>query len=422
MSKRLTTLFFLLLCIGSFLCAETQEEKYSMVDIKVAYKDLEEFYHLGLPIDECDREYFTDFCRFTVALNQYDVEMLKKSRFAFSVCIDDMEKFYVSRLNDKEVEKAKEHLSTLQTEMQLGSMKGYYTLEETTKQLDSLYQKYGSQKLITEKQSIGKSFEGRDIYMIKISDNAHVDESDKEPQVLYTALTHAREPGGMMTVFYFMYYLLENYDKDSRVRSIVDNREIYFIPVVNPDGYLYNHKGGSGGGMWRKNRNGSGIDLNRNFGPHEFWNYPNSGSSTYPSSDTYRGTAAFSEKETQVVRDFVLGKKIRTALNYHTYSNLLIYPWGIKNEIAHPMFVTMAKEITKINGYRHGTAEGLLYAVRGDSDSWFYKEAKTFAMTPEVGKSSDGFWPSSSRIFPLAQENLEANLLMAEYAGQVPSK
>lgn len=414
--------FIILFCIGFFLYAQPAEEKFSMVDIKVAYQDLESFYELGLPIDECDREFFADFCRFSVALNQHDLEMVKKSRFAFSVSIDNLQEFYISRMNDQEVAKAKDQLSTMQTEMQLGSMRGYYTLDETNAVMDKLYQKYGSKKLITAKQSIGKSFGGRDIYMVKISDNATSDESAQEPQVLYTALTHAREPGGLMTIVYFMYYLLENYDKDSRVRSIVDNREIYFIPVVNPDGYLYNHNNGSGGGMWRKNRNGSGVDLNRNFGPHELWNYPNSGSSTSPSSDTYRGTAAFSEKETQVVRDFVLSKKIKTTLNYHTYSNLLIYPWGYKNETAHPMFVTMAKAMTKINGYRYGTAQGLLYAVRGDSDSWFYKEAKVFAMTPEVGGSSDGFWPASSRIFPLAQANLESNLLMAEYAGEVPAK
>ncbi|NUM35458.1 MAG: zinc carboxypeptidase [Candidatus Brocadiae bacterium] len=421
MPQRLITLFFFVFCFGLLFVVQA-EEKYSMVDIKVPYQDLEAFHQLCLPIDECEREFFADYCRFSVALNQHDIDLLKNSRFPFIISIDNLQEHYVSRFNEEELKKAKDQLSLLQTEMQLGSMKGYYTLDETAKIMDSLYQKYGSKKLITAKKSIGKSFQGRDIYMFKISDNADLEESDKEPQVLYTSLTHAREPAGMMAIFYFVYHLLENYEKDSRVRSIVDNREIYFIPVVNPDGYLYNHNNGSGGGMWRKNRNGSGVDLNRNFGPHELWNYPNSGSSTSPSSDTYRGSAAFSEKETQVVRDFVLSKNIKTALNYHTYSNLLIYPWGYKNEIAHPMFVTMAKEMTKINGYRYGTAQGLLYAVRGDSDSWFYKEAKTFAMTPEVGKSSDGFWPSSSRIFPLAQENLESNLLLAEYAGQVPTK
>ena len=329
-----------------------------------------------------------------------------------------------SRNTKEEMEKAKAIRKTLDTEMELGTMGGAYKMEEVEETLDKLYTKYGSKKLITQKFSIGKSHEGRDIYVVKISDHADKDEGDKESQVLYTALTHAREPGGMMTLFYFMYYLLENYEKgDQRVRNIVENRELYFIPVANPDGYAYNQKNKpNGGGMHRKNRNGSGIDLNRNFGPQELWNYPNSGSSTSSSSDTYRGTAAFSEKETQVLRDFSLTKNFKTALNYHTYSNLLIYPWGIKNEVADPFFKTMAIEMTRINGYRHGTAQGLLYAVRGVADDYFYKERGVFSMTPEAGGYSDGFWPTASRYWALAKENLEANLLLAEYAAQVPSK
>ena len=143
--------------------------------------------------------------------------------------------------------------------------------------------------------------------MVKISDNPDVDEA--EPEILYTALHHAREPQSMMQMIYFMYYLLENYNTNPSVQYIVNNRELYFIPVVNPDGYEYNRTTNpSGGGMWRKNRknNGSsyGVDLNRNYGPYTYWNAPNGGSSTDPSSDTYRGTAPFSEPETSKLKEF----------------------------------------------------------------------------------------------------------------------
>src|SRR5690606_22160109 len=150
--------------------------------------------------------------------------------------------------------------------------------------------------------------QNRPIYMVKISDNPDLNED--EPRVLYTAMHHAREPQSMMTLIYFMYYLLENYNSDPSVKYLVDNRELYFIPIVNPDGYEYNRQTSpGGGGMWRKNRrnNGSsyGVDLNRNYGPMAYWNAPGGGSSTSPSSDTYRGTAPFSEPEISSIKDFL---------------------------------------------------------------------------------------------------------------------
>lgn len=160
MPQRLITLFFFVFCFGLLFVVQA-EEKYSMVDIKVPYQDLEAFHQLCLPIDECEREFFADYCRFSVALNQHDIDLLKNSRFPFIISIDNLQEHYVSRFNEEELKKAKDQLSLLQTEMQLGSMKGYYTLDETAKIMDSLYQKYGSKKLITAKKSIGKSFQGR---------------------------------------------------------------------------------------------------------------------------------------------------------------------------------------------------------------------------------------------------------------------
>jgi carboxypeptidase T len=210
-----------------------------------------------------------------------------------------------------------------------GSMGGFFTMTEVYARLDSMFALYPN--IITQKFSIGTTVQGRPIYVAKISDNPNVNES--EPQVFYNSLIHAREPQAMMTVMYYMYYLLENYGTDPEVTYLVNNREIYFQPIVNPDGYEYNRTTDpNGGGMFRKNRklnsDGSyGIDLNRNFG--YMWGYNNSGSSNIPSDETYRGTSAFSEPETQAYRDFVNSKNFKTTLNYHTYSNLLLYPWGI---------------------------------------------------------------------------------------------
>ncbi|MEZ4689628.1 MAG: M14 family zinc carboxypeptidase [Ignavibacteria bacterium] len=89
----------------------------------------------------------------------------------------------------------------------------------------------------------------------------------------------------------------------------------------------------NGGGFWRKNRklnSGTtyGVDLNRNYGTYEFWNSSNNGSSTSPSSDTYRGTSPFSEIETQNAMNFVNSRNFKGVLSYHTYGNYLIRPWG----------------------------------------------------------------------------------------------
>ena len=419
-NTRYVLCFLLLLAFTFPLFSQSAPLKYAMVEIKVAYKDLAQLHQLGLPLD-CSYCVPSDSeCVYTVPLTEYDLNLLKEHRFAYRIVIENVAQFYAVRNTKEELAKAEAYRRTLDVDIELGSMGGFYTLEEANHKLDQLYESYKQQNLIAAKEIIGYSYENRPIYAIKISDNADVDESDSEPQALYTALTHAREPGGMMAIFYFMHYLLQNYDKSERVRNIVENRELYFIPVVNPDGYAYNQETNpNGGGMLRKNTNGNGIDLNRNFGPQELWDYPNGGSSTSSWSQTYRGTAAFSEKETQAYRDFVISKKFRTAINYHTYSNLLIHPWGYKNECPEAFFKTMAENMTKINGYRYGTAPGLLYAVRGDSDDWLYKEMGIFALTPEVGGYSDGFWPSASRILPLCEENLDANLLLAEYAGQI---
>ena len=131
-----------------------------------------------------------------------------------------------------------------------GSMGGHYTYWEVARQLDTMKLLYPN--LITTRQVIGTTLKGRAIWAVKISDNPDLQES--EPEVLYTGLIHAREPAGMMSTVYFMWYLLTHYGTDPEATFLVDNRQIWFVPVVNADGYEYNRKFyPSGGGMHRKN-------------------------------------------------------------------------------------------------------------------------------------------------------------------------
>jgi hypothetical protein len=151
------------------------------------------------------------------------------------------------------------------------------------------------------------------------------------------------------------------------------------------------------------------------------WGINNTGSSGDPTSETYRGTAPFSEPETQAIRNFTNSKNFKTTLNYHTYSNLLLYPWGYVNQPTpdNNIFVEYSTDMVAFNGYENGQPPAILYDVNGSADDWMYGEQsskpKIFAMTPEVGSS--GFWPSQAEIFPLAIENLRPNLYITWVAG-----
>ena len=303
----------------------------------------------------------------------------------------------------------------------LGSMGSYLTYQEMLDELHQMATDYPN--LITVKQKLSPTLttaQGRPLYYVKISDNPNINEA--EPRVLYTALHHAREPMSMMSLIFFMHYILENYASDQEIKNLVDSDELYFIPCINPDGYVYNQTTNpNGGGLWRKNRrlnsDGTyGVDPNRNYGYQ--WGL-NSGSSGNPASDTYRGTSAFSEPETQMIRDFCVDKDFVAALNSHSSGNYLIHPWGYVNSTPEPAtFASLGAQLTSCNGYTVGTCyQTLGYLASGCSDDWMYGEQsakpKIISSTPEIG---DSFWPVPSSIIPLCNETMQMYLQMAEYA------
>lgn len=311
-------------------------------------------------------------------------------------------------------------------EFPLGSMLGNYTWNELNTRMDELIASYPH--ILSEKNSIGTSLEGRDIWAVKVSDNPNDDEN--EPEVLYTGLTHAREPVSMMNLFYFIQLLCENYESDPELTYLVNEREMWFIPVINPDGYVYNEEvEPNGGGMHRKNRREEssncnnhyeqGVDLNRNYGFN--WGADNTGSSPNPCSAVYRGTEAFSEPETQTVRDFISSHPFKDVLHYHTYSNVLIHSYGDASLPPEPDLTTLrdiGAEMTRYNGYPVGTGYELIgYTVNGDAVDWTYGDQGMISYTPEVGSYSDYFWPSEDRVIPLCEDQVHPNKVFAFIAG-----
>jgi hypothetical protein len=300
-----------------------------------------------------------------------------------------------------------------------GAKAGWKTLSQIEAELFFMHYLYPS--IVSDKISIGQTIEGRDIYAVKISDNVDTDED--EPEILYTAAIHAREAITPEVLLYFMNYLTQNYGVDPEVTDLVDNLEMWFVLVVNPDGYNYNFENyPSGGGMWRKNRrdNGNGtwgVDINRNFG--YMWGYDDIGSSPNSGEEDYRGTGPFSEPESQVMRDFALAHDFVITLYYHSYSNLILYPWSYERGLFTPddhIFSSIGNTLNSFNGYTRGPG-WILYPTNGDSDDWGYGEQtlknKNFSFTVEVGSYDDGFWPELNRIQPLVEENLQGNLYLA---------
>ncbi|MCS6989720.1 MAG: M14 family zinc carboxypeptidase [Chloroherpetonaceae bacterium] len=413
-------LLFALVALAFSMELFAQDAPHRRVRIDVSgYDAMTKLMTSGIALEDAYREKSS----LIVDLSDDELAELSRLNIPHQVLIEDVGKFYEARaLAEKDLPQLR--LASTPQNFRLGAMGGFLTLSEVYQVLDSMRLLYPN--LITARDSVGATIEGRAIYAVKIGSAS----SAGKPQVLYTSLHHAREPAGMMAVIYYMWWLLENYGANAEATHLVDNREQWFIPVVNPDGYEHNRSTNpNGGGMWRKNRRLNsdqtyGVDLNRNYGPFEFWNAPNGGSSTTPSSQTYRGTAPFSEPETQAMRAFCNGKQFKACLNYHTYSNLLIYPYGYLSQETPDSLVyrRFARDMTEFNGYRYGTdLQTVGYATRGNSDDWMYGEQdekpKIFAMTPEVGSASDGFWPQPSRIIPLCDENLFPNKYLAWIAG-----
>jgi hypothetical protein len=401
MSHRYSVLVLLAIVIFWFGMAEAAT-KYSTVRITLNKKaDLQLLRSLGFDIVSIGKGYAE------VIMTAEDLTRLQSTNLKYTIPIDDMTAFYRNRLDVSR------------------DMGGYRTLAEIGLALDSISNAYPD--IITSKWIIGNSIEGRPIWVVKISDNPNIDED--EPEAYYYACHHAREVITPEVLIYFMRYLTNNYGIDPQVTYLVNNRELFFSPCLNPDGYYYNEQTDpGGGGMWRKNRrvNGDasesfGVDINRNYGYR--WGYDNEGSSPTPSSDTYRGAAAFSEPEIQAQRDFINSRHFKVIVNYHSYSGLFLYPWGYA-ELYSPdddIFAKMGDTVLTMTGYTPGPPWLTLYPVNGGSFDWEYGEQaskeKVYAVSIEVGNSSDGFWPPVSRITPLVQLHLQPNLFYARVAG-----
>jgi carboxypeptidase T len=421
-------IFSLLLVCAMISVQSIAQQNWSRVKVYGSQIQLQQLGDLGLPIDH--GEYKKDAYLIS-DLSESDIVLLEENGFTFEILIQDVKAYYVER-NSIDLD-SKGHITcstttsgfdpVTPTNFQLGTMGGFYKYQEFLDEIDSMRSKYPN--LISAKSPIDTytTIDGNPIYWMRISDNPDVNEAEEE--VLYSALHHAREPASLTQLIYYMWYVLENYGTDAEITYLVDNTEMYFIPMLNPDGYRYNElTDPNGGGMHRKNRrnvgtSNKGVDLNRNYPYH--WN--ESGTSGSPNGDTWAGTGAFSEVETQAMKWFVEQHAFKFAFNAHTSGNLLLYPVGWSNVEFAPhanYFDAYTDNMVKYNGYANSKSSDL-YPAAGDSDDWMYIDDigvngkdTIFAMTPEV--SSEGgpndFWPPSSAIESICKATVYMNKML----------
>ncbi|MFN3908110.1 MAG: M14 family zinc carboxypeptidase [Flavobacterium sp.] len=411
-------------------------------------------------------------------LSEYEIEGLDALEVEYLVTIEDLQKFYEDRfkkdypkmLQDLQLEKSKtmqlrgisqknEMITNIgqyygKNEIDFTTPTNFYipstfggclTLSGVEAELDKMRQLYPH--LVSVKQNISSTnqttHEGRPIYYVKISDNPDVNEAN-EPHALFTGMTHSREAASLMNIIYYMWYVLENYDSDPYMKNLVDHMEMYFIPVVNPDGLRWNEViAPNGGGLQRKNRRPNtcttynnvttnnvvqGVDLNRNF----IYNWGKPGASASACDHTYRGPSGQSEPETQMIADFVQQKNFKIAVNHHSFGNMIVsaingeptFNSGRENELG-----KLNYDFTHFNKYLHGPAPYILYQASGDMNDYMLggpddgngstgSGKGVLALTPEIGTSAEGgFWPTTA-LASICKRAMRMNLIAAMYSGK----
>jgi len=271
----------------------------------------------------------------------------------------------------------------------------YHTFEELEEELQQATLMYPKLAKLT---IVGRTFEDRPIYALEVSNS---ESQEEKVNYLVTGTHHAREWISTEVPLASIADLLQNFGKDEEATSILNNSKIVFVPMLNVDGAIHSRTQSK---MWRKNRNkggwGTGVDNNRNYA-HKWGGKGSSGSGW---SQTYRGPEAMSEIENQVIRSLQEEYGFTAAISFHSYSELILWPWGYTNKFQskdHETFSTHGKKMGELmGGYRPIQASGL-YPAAGIFDDYLYNDFGVVAYTIELGRQ---FVPPESEV-PEINEN-----------------
>lgn len=438
------------------------QEKYSTVKIYAPADRTERARLIGLL--QVDHFQQAENGAIVVEIGSRELDRLKNTSYKYDIIVDDVvknldianQRYYKAianggnqdqqRLAFEETGKAVDNIiitpSAFVVQPTFG---GYYSFAQMETAMNNLVAAY---PLLASKTSLGLTHEGRDIWCIKISDDVATDESN-EPEVLFMGLQHAREAIGGSSMIFLMQYLCQTYATDTRVRDLVNNREIFIVPCFNPDGWEYNRTSGGAGSGWRKNRRDNpgssfGVDLNRNWGID--WSNcaapivgdPSSCGTNDPSDDTYYGPSAFSEPETQAIRNFTYTHHLTAMIDQHSYGPYYSLPFGRPSLPSNTMssgddkfYTYVSSAMGNYNGMRAGNSpQALGYEVAGGVKDWMLKgnigtgtKGKVYGLTGEggagggTGGTFGSFWAPASEIIDLCKGMTYQNIQLLYAAG-----
>jgi murein tripeptide amidase MpaA len=278
---------------------------------------------------------------------------------------------------------------------------------------------------VTKLVKLGTTYQGRDILALKVTQGAKGIKDGSRPAVIFAATQHAREWIAPEITRRIMNTYLQRWAADDEAtKKLLQSTELWFVPVMNPDGYQYTFTDER---LWRKNLRdnngdgvtqvGDGVDPNRNFPAH--WGYDNEGSSPIPSSETYRGPSAGSEPETKAAMKLFATAKAEFMVNYHSNGRWLLYNdgWQVGTPTADdPIYYALSGNLDEpaIDDFHPGLSSDVLYITNGEIDGYAQQATGTLAWTPELSPGCDG----CGFVFPddeqLVQEEFLRNLPFAE--------
>lgn len=296
----------------------------------------------------------------------------------------------------------------------------YYTYDEMTSLLQGLARNHSDIMLVT---SIGKTFEGRELWMVKLSDN--VNQEENEPEVLFMGAHHGNEKPSYEVLIFFIQYIVNNYKNETLgIEEAINNTELFIIPMVNPDGVeaetRKNCAPNHGSFGLQKTVTSTGVDLNRNY-DYQWslffllpWKYYRT-TSLNDRSEVYRGEFPFSENETQAIKSFIESHHITISLSYHTSGELILYPWGYtkKPPKDETVFVSIGENISKLNNYTLIQAINL-YPTIGDDCDWGYGQHGIFCFTIELGTEQATSDPQD--LLKMCSDHVNVNLYVCQRA------
>jgi len=355
-----------------------------------------------------------------IVVNDNHMIELLKLEVPFDIIIDDL------KANLEEGQRDLEESRSDKDAMLADFFLAYHTYDEYVAYLRNLTTVYSTiSKYVT---SIGTTIQGRPIPGLVITGTA----TGTKKQIFISGGQHAREWIAPATTTFILTQLVTLYSTNAAVKSLLDTTIFYFVPLVNPDGYVFSWT--TGNRLWRKNRRlntgGSyGVDLNRNWNDH----WGGEGSSGTPTSDTYRGTAPFSEPESKAVADWANANAgnigYAGAIDYHSYSQLILRPYGWTNALppndAASKLVgdTIRARILAVNNVAYTSqASWQLYYTAGTASDWYYAQT-TAPSTPRIPYSytielrdtgTYGFQLPANQIKPTGNENWAGFLYFAQ--------